>query len=627
MCKTVQLVLAACALAAAAAEEDTEVAFSVPPATGAAYHEGFQGEGGLGSFSKSNDGKYAGQEVSLGAGGLPGIYAADKGLILQNPAKRYGLTGAFDSPIGTKGGEGDFVLQYELRLNNGLECGGAYVKLVDADGFDAAALKDDTPYIIMFGPDKCGATNKVHFILRHRNPVSNKWEEKHFKTPPAIAEDRTSHLYTLVVRKDNSFEIFVDQQSRSKGSLLADMDPPVNPEKEIDDPDDKKPADWVDEEKIKDPEASKPDDWDEDEPYEIEDPDASKPSGWLDDAPLKIPDPEAKKPDDWDDEEDGEFEAPTIDNPACTDGPGCGEWKKPFIKNPKFKGKWTAPLIDNPAYKGVWKPRRIENPAYFVDESPAALPAMGGVAVEVWTMQGGLQFDNFYVGHDEAAAKAFGEATWAKKSAFEAQFSRDAAAKIKREERERMKKEGGALGHVQVLALDSLDVMAENVVASMLTAIALVVGLLYFCCKGGPEDEEDVAPTGSARRDDDDDEAEGKTEAEGEGEGEGDEAEDGEDETKSSKSPAKKPVVHRSVTATTDLKTAGAEEEDEQDEDDEEEGKTIAGDEDEEESPDKSNEAGDDDDDDDDDDDSDDDDDDAGGIASRVRRRRTRKVD
>ena len=67
---------------------------------------------------------------------------------------------------------------------------------------------------------------------------------------------------------------------------------------------------------------------------------------------------------------------------------------------------------------------------------------MGGVAVEVWTMQGGLQFDNFYVGHDEAAAKAFGEATWAKKSAFEAQFSRDAAAKIKREERERMKKEG-----------------------------------------------------------------------------------------------------------------------------------------------------------------------------------------
>jgi Calreticulin family len=29
-----------------------------------------------------------------------------------------------------------------------------------------------SPYHSMFGPDKCGATDKVHFILQHRNPVS-----------------------------------------------------------------------------------------------------------------------------------------------------------------------------------------------------------------------------------------------------------------------------------------------------------------------------------------------------------------------------------------------------------------------------------------------------------------------
>lgn len=54
------------------------------------------------------------------------------------------------------------VLQYELKLTNGLSCGGAYLKFVTADGsFTPEGLKDDTPYTVMFGPDKCGATNKV----------------------------------------------------------------------------------------------------------------------------------------------------------------------------------------------------------------------------------------------------------------------------------------------------------------------------------------------------------------------------------------------------------------------------------------------------------------------------------
>ena len=110
----------------------------------------------------------------------------------------------------------------------------------------------DSPYIIMFGPDRCGDNNKVHFILRHQNPVSKEWEEKHFEsdTPvrPAVRTgmrwcfstrthmpshfylpcsrcsvqstvelpsqlqiqgDRFSHLYTLVVRQDNTFTIKV----------------------------------------------------------------------------------------------------------------------------------------------------------------------------------------------------------------------------------------------------------------------------------------------------------------------------------------------------------------------------------------------------------------------------------
>ena len=93
-------------------------------------------------------------------------------------------------------------------------------------------------------------------------------------------------MYTLVIRTDNSFEIFIDQTSVKTGSLLADFDPPVNPPKQIDDPTDKKPDDWVDEKKIDDPEASKPEDWDEDAPMMIDDMDATKPTDWNDDAPV-----------------------------------------------------------------------------------------------------------------------------------------------------------------------------------------------------------------------------------------------------------------------------------------------------------------------------------------------------
>ena len=51
----------------------------------------------------------------------------------------------------------------------------------------------DSPYIVMFGPDKCGDTNKVHFILRHQNPVSKEWEEKHFKSDTPVRPTLTPH--------------------------------------------------------------------------------------------------------------------------------------------------------------------------------------------------------------------------------------------------------------------------------------------------------------------------------------------------------------------------------------------------------------------------------------------------
>merc|ERR1712070_1292985 len=60
-------------------------------------------------------------------------------------------------------------------------------------------------------------------------------------------------------------------------------------------------------------------DWEMLKPKEIPDPDDKKPDDWVEEK--RIVDPDAKKPDDWDDEEDGEWEAPMKDNAEYK-----GEW-------------------------------------------------------------------------------------------------------------------------------------------------------------------------------------------------------------------------------------------------------------------------------------------------------------
>ncbi len=201
---------------------------------------------------------------------------------------------------------------------------------------------------------------------------------------------KLSTLYTLIVKPNNTFEMLVDNGSMKNGSLLEDFSPSVNPEKEIDDKDDKKPDDWVDQARIADPDATKPEDWDEDEPSEIVDTEATKPDDWLDGEPTSVPDPEAEKPEDWDDEEDGDWIPPTVPNPKCEEASGCGKWEPPMKKNPNYKGKWTAPYIDNPAYKGVWVPRKIANPDYFEDKTPANFESMGAVSSILHQLQANL---------------------------------------------------------------------------------------------------------------------------------------------------------------------------------------------------------------------------------------------
>mmetsp|Transcript_17950 Transcript_17950/g.27765 ORF Transcript_17950/g.27765 Transcript_17950/m.27765 type:complete len:318 (+) Transcript_17950:836-1789(+) len=251
----------------------------------------------------------------------------------------------------------------------------------------------------MFGPDICGySTKKVHVIFTYKG--KNHLIKKEIKPET----DVKTHIYTLIVKPDNTYEVLIDLKSVQKGSLYDDWDmiPPKI---------------------IKDPKAKKPEDWDENE--EIDDPEDKKPDGY-DDIPKQIVDPDAKKPEDWDDESDGEWEAPMIDNPEFK-----GEWKPKKIKNPAYKGKWVAPDIDNPDF--------VDDPEVY-----NVVKSNGVIGFELWQVKAGTVFDNILVCDDAEYAKAQAEKNIVplqkKESEMKAEQDKQEEEKRKAEEEERKAK-------------------------------------------------------------------------------------------------------------------------------------------------------------------------------------------
>uniref|UniRef100_A0A8C2KB57 Si:ch211-274f20.2 n=1 Tax=Cyprinus carpio TaxID=7962 RepID=A0A8C2KB57_CYPCA len=150
----------------------------------------------------------------------------NRGLVLKSPGKHHAISAYLrktyhftDKPL---------CLQYEVFFPKTVDCGGAYIKLLShSDDLRLSWFSDATPYTIMFGPDKCGSSHKIHFIFRHRNPATGTYEEKHARQPEVDLSDyftdQRPHLYTLNVYPDHTFEILVDLTLINKGSLLEDM--------------------------------------------------------------------------------------------------------------------------------------------------------------------------------------------------------------------------------------------------------------------------------------------------------------------------------------------------------------------------------------------------------------------
>ncbi|KAI8556035.1 hypothetical protein RHMOL_Rhmol05G0221600 [Rhododendron molle] len=239
-------------------------------------------EGKAGSF-KHTAGKWSGDPD-------------DKGIQTSSDAKHYAISAKLPE-FSNK--DRTLVLQYSIKFEQDIECGGGYIKLLS--GFvNQKKFGGDTPYSVMFGPDLCGTqTKKLHVILSYQGqnyPIKKDLE---------CETDKLTHFYTLILRPDATYSILIDNRERDSGSMYTD--------------------------------------WDILPPRKIKDVNAKK---GYDSIPAEIPDPKAKKPDNWDEDEDGIWKAPKVPNPAYK-----GPWKRKKIKNPNYKGKWKIPWIDNPEFE------------------------------------------------------------------------------------------------------------------------------------------------------------------------------------------------------------------------------------------------------------------------------------
>lgn len=69
-------------------------------------------------------------------------------------------------------------------------------------------------------------------------------------------DDELTHLYTLILRPDQTYEVKIDNEKVESGTLEEDWD--FLPPKMVKDPEARKPEDWDDRAKIDDPEDTKP---------------------------------------------------------------------------------------------------------------------------------------------------------------------------------------------------------------------------------------------------------------------------------------------------------------------------------------------------------------------------------
>ncbi|XP_013001959.2 calreticulin-3 isoform X3 [Cavia porcellus] len=233
-----------------------------------------------------------------------------------------------------------------------MDCGGGYVKLFPAD-LDPRTLNSQSPYYIMFGPDICGFDfKKVHVILQFKNEYhANKKTIK-------CKVDGFTHLYTLILRPDLTYEVKIDGQSTELGSIEHDWHLTSL----------RKTAAMV---------VAAAADTDQGRARTAQD--------WK----KHFLDARANKPSDWNSELDRDWPGPMLQKPPYQDG------LKPEGINPD-----------------IWLHEKMSSTSYLTQYDLSEFENIGAIGLELWQVRSGTIFDNFLLTDDEAYAENFGKATW-----------------------------------------------------------------------------------------------------------------------------------------------------------------------------------------------------------------------
>lgn len=286
----------------------------------------------------------------LTSGAYYGNQRAQRGLQTMDEAAWYQLTSRFKKPMNSTGK--NLVFQFTVRFENGYECSGGYLKLLNSSTLPLK-FSENSPYLMMFGPDVCKPnTHKVMFIVNRNetNYDNHQFVDSYY--------DELTHAYTLIIFANRSYEIRLDGRRALGGDLDTSFE--LGGTETIPDPEDLMPEDWDNRKMIPDPDDVKPADWD--------------------DRPI-IPDPEAQEPPEWREHVHG-------------------KWTPPLIQNPDYRGMWKPKMIQNPKYKGEWVPSMIPNPSYMRDDGFGVFDDIACVGIEVFQVQPGTIFDNILVTDD-----------------------------------------------------------------------------------------------------------------------------------------------------------------------------------------------------------------------------------
>ena len=259
------------------------------------------------------------------------------------------ITKRFLNPIKM---ENEFIWQFHLKTFIEKRCKEYNIKVYSLSEQRDKMSNQYEVLQMKFGPRICSKSNKFNVEVYKDDIRINTTTIHKLSVDFKTNNMQFYKIFTVIFRRNQTYEILLNNEIISKGSF-ENFDTPIVEPEFVKDVYDLKPEDWDSRKYIEDPKARKPKSWNENEPEFIPDPNAFfAPFGWVESIEPTIA------------LENGTV----IPNPACEELVGCGKWTAPLIHNPNYRGKWSPPKILNPKYDGKWSQRLIKNEKYIAEK-------------------------------------------------------------------------------------------------------------------------------------------------------------------------------------------------------------------------------------------------------------------